>query len=58
MDNLSPTNTRKLAQLEVGKARLLQQGLQRGFYGKLVFEVRIEDGTIQSICRKVEQNDK
>jgi len=58
MEHLSPVNARKVAQLESGTKQLLHQGLQRGFFGKVILEVHIEDGTIQRICRKVEQNEK
>jgi hypothetical protein len=58
LNNLSPANQRKLTRLAAIQAQLLQQGLMRGFYGKLIFEAKIEDGTIQDICRRLEQFDK
>lgn len=58
MQNLSPANAKKLTQFEALKARLFEQGLKRGFYGKIAFEVNIQDGTIQDIRRKVEQIEK
>lgn len=58
MQNPSPANAKKLMQFEALKTRLFEQSLRRGFYGKIAFEVNIQDGTIQDIRRRVEQIDK
>jgi len=33
----------------------LEQALRRGFFGQVGVELKIQDGTIQHVCRKLEQ---
>ena len=51
----TPTNQRKVAQLEEAVGELLAQVLKRGFFGSAGVELSIQDGTIQSIRRKMER---
>ncbi len=54
----SPTNAKKVAQLEKALAEMLAATLKRGFFGTAAVEVSVQDGTIQHIRRKVEQVEK
>ena len=51
----TPTNLQKMAQLKAALAEMLAEVLQRGFHGSAGVELSVQDGTIQSISRKVEQ---
>lgn len=54
----SPTNTKRLAQLEAALAKILAETLQRGFFGEGAIELSVQDGTIQSIRYRVERLQK
>jgi len=51
-------NAKKLAQLEKALAEVLAAALRRDFYGTVAVEATVQDGTIQSIRRKIEQVEK
>jgi hypothetical protein len=51
----TPANQRKLAQLRRALGELLAEVLRRDFFGTAGVEIVIQDGTIQSIRRKVER---
>lgn len=51
----STSNQQKVVQLQNVLEHLLLEVLQRGFHGTAAVEVFIQDGTIQSVHRKVEQ---
>jgi hypothetical protein len=53
--NTTPTNQRKVAQLQEAVGQLLAQVLQRGFFGSAGVELSIQNGTIQTIRRKMER---
>lgn len=48
----------KLEQVETTLSELLAETLRRGFYGKAVLELVIQDGTIQHLRRAVERIEK
>jgi hypothetical protein len=54
---INPTqgNRVKLSQVETALAELLAETLRRGFYGKALLELAIQDGTIQHLRRAVEK---
>lgn len=51
-------NERKMAQLRAAVGEMLAEVLRRGFYGTAGVEVVVQDGTIQSIRRRVERVDR
>ena len=51
----TPTNQQKVAQLQEAVGELLAQVLKRGFFGSAGVELSIQDGTIQTIRRKMER---
>jgi hypothetical protein len=51
----SPGNQQKLDRLKMLLGQLLAESLQHGFHGIVAVEIQVQDGTIQSIRRKVEQ---
>jgi len=51
----TPTNRDKMTQLEAALGEILAEVLRRGFFGSAVVEVSVQDGTIQTIRRKIEQ---
>lgn len=51
-------NRGKIPQVEAALAQLLTESLRRGFFGAVRIELVIQDGTIQSIRRVVEQNER
>ena len=51
----TPANQRKMAQLRGALGKMLAEVLRRGFFGTAGVELVIQDGTIQSIRRKVER---
>ena len=57
---IQPThgNRIKLDQVETVLSELLAETLRRGFYGKAVLELVIQDGTIQHLRRAVERIEK
>ncbi len=51
-------NRIKLPQVEAVLAELLAEALRRGFHGKAVIELAVQDGTIQQIRRVMERIEK
>ncbi len=51
----TPGNDKKLDQLRAAVGEILADVLRRGFYGTAGVEVVVQDGTIQSIRRRVER---
>ena len=56
--NTSPSNREKMDQIQSTMAEMLTGVLKRGFHGTAALEMTVQDGTIQHICRKVEQVEK
>jgi len=54
----TPTNVKKIAQLETAFAEMLRETLRRGFFGTTSIEWSVQDGTIQNIRRRVERIEK
>jgi hypothetical protein len=54
----TPNNAIRVEQLQKTWAEILAEVLRRGFYGTAQVEVNIQDGSIQSIRRKIEQIEK
>ena len=52
------TNGTKLSQAATAWDQMLDETLQRGFYGTAAIEVSIQDGTIQHIRRRMERIEK
>ena len=53
--NPTPVNEERLAKAEQIWAGLLEEALQRGFFGSAAIELSVTDGTIQHVRRKVER---
>jgi len=51
----TPANQGKMAQLRSVLGEILAEVLRRGFHGTAGVEVTVQDGTIQSIRRRVER---
>jgi len=51
----TPTNEQKVSQLRAALAELLVEILRRGFHGTAGIELRVQDGTIQNIRRRIER---
>jgi hypothetical protein len=51
-------NAKKLAQLQAALAEILAEAMRRGFFGTATVEINVQDGTIQSILRRVTQIEK
>jgi hypothetical protein len=51
----TPTNQRKIAQLERALGDLCAEVLRRGFHGTAAVELSVQDGTIQRIRCRVER---
>ena len=54
----TPTNRAKVAFLEKTWQEMLLEALKHGFYGSVSVEIQVQDGTIQSIRKKIEQVEK
>ncbi len=52
--NETPTNRKRVVQLQQAMAALLAEVLRRGFHGTAGVELSVQDGTIQAIRREVE----
>ena len=52
----TPANQRKTAQLRAAISEVLAEVLRRGFHGSAGVELSVQDGTIQTIRRQVEQS--
>lgn len=53
--NATPVNQERTARAERIWAGLLEETLQRGFFGIAAIELSVTDGTIQHVRRKVER---
>src|SRR5262245_61695809 len=53
--NTTSANRGKIAEAAAIWQRVLDETLQRGFYGSAHVEISVQDGTIQQIRRRVEQ---
>ena len=51
----SPSNERRIFQLKADLAEVLELALRRGFYGKVGVDLKIQDGTIQQVRKKIQQ---
>jgi len=49
------TNQQKVSQLRAVLAEILVEILRRGFHGTAGIELRVQDGTIQHIRRRIER---
>jgi hypothetical protein len=54
----TPTNQQKVSQLRAALAEMLIEILRRGFHGTAGIELRVQDGTIQHIRRRIERIEK
>lgn len=48
-------NEQKVAQLQTVMTKILAEIMRRGFYGTAGIELKVQDGTIQNIRRRIEQ---
>jgi hypothetical protein len=55
---VTPGNSQKIPQLQQTWKELLEEALKPGFHGTVSVELKVQDGTIQDIRRKVERVDK
>ena len=55
---ITPGNRDRVTQLEAALAELLIEVLRRGFHGRAVIELAIQDGVIQHIRRTLEKLEK
>lgn len=55
---LSPVNELKMTQAKIALTAIMAEALQRGFYGKVVLEINVQDGILQHIRRIIEQVEK
>jgi hypothetical protein len=51
----TPSNERRIFQLKADLAEVLEVALRRGFYGKVGVDLKIQDGTIQQVRKKILQ---
>jgi hypothetical protein len=51
-------NAARVEQLQKAWAEILAEVLRRGFFGTAEVEVNVQDGSIQSIRRKIERVEK
>jgi hypothetical protein len=51
-------NQTKVAQVERAWSEVLASALKRGFFGSVSLEVVIQDGTIQTLRRRIEQQER
>jgi hypothetical protein len=51
-------NQTKVAQVERAWSEVLATALKRGFFGSVSLEVVIQDGTIQTLRRRIEQQER
>jgi hypothetical protein len=56
--NSTHGNQVKISQVEAVLAELLAETLRRGFHGKALLELVVQDGTIQHLRRTVERIEK
>jgi hypothetical protein len=54
----TPGNRERVTQLEAALAELLVEVLRRGFHGRALIELAIQDGVIQHIRRTLERLEK
>jgi hypothetical protein len=55
---ITPGNRQRVTQLEAALAELLIEVLRRGFNGRALIELAIQDGVIQHIRRTLERLEK
>jgi hypothetical protein len=58
MTTTTATNDKLVGQASKAWDQLLRMALQRGFHGSVTVEVTVQDGTIQHVRRKVEQQER
>ena len=51
-------NSQKLARFQQVWKELLEEVVKHDFYGVATVELKVQDGTIQAVCRKVERVEK
>ncbi|HEY2759927.1 MAG TPA: hypothetical protein VGI75_04270 [Pirellulales bacterium] len=56
--NATQGNQVKISEIETAMAGMLSETLRRGFHGKAILELVIQDGTVQYIRRVVEKVEK
>ncbi len=54
----TPANEKKMVQLKSALAEIVAEVLRRGFFGLAGVEFTVQDGTIQSIRRRVERMER
>jgi hypothetical protein len=55
LTHTTPSNERKIFQLKADLAEVLEVALRRGFFGKVGVELKVQDGTIQQVQKKIQQ---
>jgi hypothetical protein len=55
---ITPANREKYDQAIRFWQQVLEESLQRGFFGTVLVELKVNDGTIQHVRRQVEQVEK
>jgi hypothetical protein len=55
---ITPGNRQRVTQLEAALAELLVEVLRRGYNGRALIELSIQDGVIQHIRRTLERLEK
>jgi hypothetical protein len=55
---MTSRNSQKLAHLQQIVKELLEEVLKQGFYGMASVKFKVQDGTIQTIRRRVERIDR
>ena len=55
LTHATPSNERRIFQLKADLAEVLEVALRRGFYGKVGVDLKIQDGTIQQVRKKIHQ---
>jgi hypothetical protein len=58
MTSTTATNAKMTKQARQAWDQLLAAAQQRGFFGSVTVEVIVQDGTIQQLRRKVEQQER
>ena len=52
------TNQEKIERIELMLRKIYEETLERGFFGSVQIEFAVQDGTIQSYRRRIEQTCK
>jgi hypothetical protein len=58
MTEATSANQKKKRQLQAALDAMLAEVLRPGFFGKVALELTVQDGTIQTVLRKLEQFDR